>query len=67
MSRNIQGDVNCSGEGCGKDISTRYWMCDEESMDVPLHDSREFCDVCFAQHPCGKGEHGESCATLVTS
>jgi hypothetical protein len=64
VSRNIEGEINCSG--CGANISKRYRMCDED-LGGEMQDSHEFCDKCFEIHPCGKGEHGEQCATLVTT
>lgn len=43
---------------CKKDVTRRHWVCD-------LYIDEQFCDECFDQHPCGQGEHGESCPTLV--
>ena len=34
-----------------------WYMCDQ--------DPGEWCDDCFALHPCGQGKHGEGCPTVV--
>ena len=34
-----------------------WYMCDREAG--------EWCDDCFALHPCGQGKHGEGCPTVV--
>ena len=47
--------VICSG--CGKDCTTNFWMCDEET------DEWKWCPDCFDTTPCGMGEHGEGCPT----
>lgn len=43
---------------CGTDLSHAVAMlCDE--------DDGQRCGDCFTKHPCGKGEHGEGCATQM--
>lgn len=58
MSINIENEINCSV--CGKDVTRRYWTCDEEGFD------EHYCDACFARHPC-KSEHNQGCATLIAN
>jgi hypothetical protein len=36
-----------------------YNMCDRDTNNM------NYCDKCFASHPCGKGKHGEECPTSV--
>jgi len=47
--------VTCSA--CSKDTTRHYLMCDEAVG--------EWCPECFDTTPCGRGEHGEGCATAV--
>lgn len=44
--------------GGGKETSVGYY-CDE----TPETD--ELCETCFDKTDCGRGLHGESCATVV--
>jgi hypothetical protein len=45
---------------CGVLIEGQHFMCDEDTED------KEYCPECFDNHPCGLGEHGEGCSTMVT-
>lgn len=48
---------------CRKPVEPgRYWFCDEQELS-----DQPWCDDCFDVTPCGKGEHGEGCSTLVIS
>jgi hypothetical protein len=44
---------------CGATVQS-YWMCDKEGDEI-------HCSECFDKHPCGKGDHGEGCATLCVT
>jgi hypothetical protein len=47
---------NCSV--CGKSLGRLYYYCDQALDDA-------WCAECFTTTPCGKGKHGEGCATKV--
>jgi hypothetical protein len=49
--------INC--EGCGADCRRRFFMCDLEPGDT------FWCHECYFATPCGRGDHGEGCGTLV--
>lgn len=44
---------------CGKDCSAQRMTCDSTDEDV------SWCPECFNDTPCGKGEHGEGCPTML--
>jgi hypothetical protein len=45
---------------CGADVTALgvSYFCDED-------ENGPYCGECFDKHACGKGEHGEGCATMV--
>jgi hypothetical protein len=45
---------------CGTAEGNVRFMCDEQ-------DGEEYCGECFDFHPCGRGEHGEGCSTMMVS
>jgi hypothetical protein len=48
----------CIGCGAPPEGTSRY-LCDEEAEGV------WFCPSCFEESACGRGEHGEGCATFM--
>ena len=53
----LHPNVICSG--CGADCSDHHVTCDVTYM------TEVWCPGCFPETACGKGEHGEGCATHV--
>lgn len=48
---------------CGADCKKYHWMCDEAaSFGFP-----QWCPECFEKTPCGRGDHGEGCPTMVAA
>lgn len=48
---------HCDGCKISLKEAKGFFMCDEVQG--------EFCETCWPNTPCAKGEHGEGCATMV--
>jgi len=62
MKDEVRGIVSEKTETCvvcHEDCSKHAWMCDQ-APGFPL-----WCQRCFEQTPCWRGEHGEGCPTMI--